>query len=264
MSILLDALKRSEEQRRLGHPPDIHSPSGEHSDLEPARRKWLWLVALALCAVAVAWFGWRYYQQAAVTAPPAATPGEASIPAGEIESAGAPTIEQSDGPTVGSGPRTPVESYTVESTTAGPGAGESTGESATSASAKADLNRSFTQFQAPAEADSASQQGQSPPKPAASTAGPRAAAKSPGRGQQQAAATEPISYWELPQGIRDSLPDLRITVLVYAEQPANRFVLMGGQRRVEKDQIQDGLVLEEIRREGAVFVYRNYRFLVEG
>jgi general secretion pathway protein B len=79
-----------------------------------------------------------------------------------------------------------------------------------------------------------------------------------------AAATEPITFWELPQGIRDSLPDLRITVLVFAERPEDRFVLIGGQRRVENDQIQDGLLLEEIRREGAVFTYRNYRFLVKG
>ena len=33
---------------------------------------------------------------------------------------------------------------------------------------------------------------------------------------------------------------------------------------VEKDSYQDGVILEEIRREGAVFLYRNYRFLVEG
>ena len=70
--------------------------------------------------------------------------------------------------------------------------------------------------------------------------------------------------WELPQGIRDSLPELHITVLVYAEDPQDRFVLVCGQRLVEKDSYQDGVILEEIRREGAVFLYRNYRFLVEG
>jgi len=67
----------------------------------------------------------------------------------------------------------------------------------------------------------------------------------------------------LPQDVRDSLPDLHITVLVYAEEPTERFVLIGGKRLVEKEQVGQGVVLEEIRREGAVFRYRNYLFQVK-
>ena len=83
-------------------------------------------------------------------------------------------------------------------------------------------------------------------------------------GSAPASASEPISFWELPQNVRDSLPELRITVLVYAERPEDRFVLIAGQRIVEKDRLDDGVQLAEIRRDGAVFEYRNYRFLVEG
>jgi general secretion pathway protein B len=68
----------------------------------------------------------------------------------------------------------------------------------------------------------------------------------------------------LPQGVRDSLPELRISVLVYAEQPQDRFLLVSGQRMVEKDEYEGGVVLDEIRRDGAVFLYRKYRFLVKG
>ena len=75
---------------------------------------------------------------------------------------------------------------------------------------------------------------------------------------------EPISYWELPQGVRDTLPEIRISVLVFAEDPGDRFVLSNGQRLVEKDELEGGLVLDEIRRDGAVFRYRKYRFLVKG
>jgi general secretion pathway protein B len=82
--------------------------------------------------------------------------------------------------------------------------------------------------------------------------------------EPQRAASEPITYWELPQGVRDSLPELRISVLVYAEQPQDRFLLMSGQRMVEKDEYEGGVVLDEIRRDGAVFLYRKYRFLVKG
>jgi general secretion pathway protein B len=68
----------------------------------------------------------------------------------------------------------------------------------------------------------------------------------------------------LPQGVRDNLPEIKITVLVYAEEPDDRFVLTNGQRLAEKDELQSGLVLDEIRRDGAIFLYRKYRFLVKG
>lgn len=73
-----------------------------------------------------------------------------------------------------------------------------------------------------------------------------------------------MSYWALPQGVRDSLPEFRITVLVFADNPADRFLLINGTRLKEKDELQSGVVLDEIRREGAVFRARNYRFLVRG
>ena len=80
----------------------------------------------------------------------------------------------------------------------------------------------------------------------------------------QPQATEPISFWELPQSVRDSLPELRITVLVYADRSEDRFLLMAGRRLFERDEFEPGIVLDEIRRDGAVFLYRNYRFLVKG
>ena len=57
---------------------------------------------------------------------------------------------------------------------------------------------------------------------------------------------------------------MRINVLVYAENPEDRFLLINGQRLVEKEELADGVVLDEIRRDGAVFLFRNYRFLVKG
>ena len=76
--------------------------------------------------------------------------------------------------------------------------------------------------------------------------------------------SEPISFWQLPQAMRDGLPEFKINVLVYAEKPEDRFLLINGQRLVEKEELTAGVVLDEIRRDGAVFRYRNYRFLVKG
>ena len=73
----------------------------------------------------------------------------------------------------------------------------------------------------------------------------------------------PISYWELPDAVRADIPEIKFSVLVYALKPADRFVLINGQRLGEGDTAQPGLVLKEIRRDGVVFSYRLYQFLVE-
>ena len=73
----------------------------------------------------------------------------------------------------------------------------------------------------------------------------------------------PIGYWDLPDSIRDVVPEIKFSVLVYAKDPADRFVLINGERMEEGDSPQSGLVVEEIGRDGVLFSYRLYRFLVE-
>jgi hypothetical protein len=220
------------------------------------------LVLLAVIVVIAAWFGWRQYRQpdsAPVSSSAAVSETTAAVIAEQARSAAA----EQPGEAVGQ--RTPVETFAPNG---GSGQGEdivTASESAPAALEKSQVNQSFTDFEAPPQPDAAAQQ--APLKTASSAVAgtPAQPLAQPSRSTQPpAAATEPITFWELPQGIRDGLPDLRITVLVFAERPADRFVLIGGQRRVENDRLQDDLVLEEIRRDGAVFTYRNYRFLVKG
>ncbi|NIP17056.1 MAG: GspB domain-containing protein, partial [Xanthomonadales bacterium] len=71
-----------------------------------------------------------------------------------------------------------------------------------------------------------------------------------------------ITYWQLPDSIRAELPEFRVRVMVYAERPEDRFILVNGQRLLEGDSLQPGLVVREIRRDGVVFSYRLYEFLV--
>ena len=73
----------------------------------------------------------------------------------------------------------------------------------------------------------------------------------------------PISYWELPDAIREEVPEIKFSVLVYAIDPADRFVLINGQRLVEGDNLMSGPVVKEIRRDGVIFSHRLYQFLVE-
>jgi len=283
MSILLDALRRSEEQRQLGKAPDIHASAGAGAAPRSSMQRWAALMLIAVVAITLAWFGLRQFQATqsedvseGETAPVAAE-SIASEPDAAAADPGSPAQSRSrdSAPLEVASQRTPVETLPAER---GRARADSTAAANDLEPRRARVNESFTTFEA---AQQAAEDSREPPvvaaaAPSASAPPPeRAETQTPGSptGQATPAAqsagaeprtTEPISFWALPQGIRDSLPELRITVLVYSERPQDRFVLVGGQRLVEKDQYQEGIVLEEIRREGAVFLYRNYRFLVEG
>ena len=272
MSILLDALRKSEEQRRLGKVPDINSPmASEQADSGPWRQWAVWGAAVAIAA-AVVWIGWQQFGTSD-TAPDATVEAAEAIGAGADGAAGIDQPAQAP-------PRDPSDSSakTAQRAPAQLPSGEQVSEVPVAAQEKtveprkARVNQSFTEFEASQQA--VAEQAPVEPPQEAQPALPAAEASTEATRDQPSAsaaprsaeprATEPISFWELPQKVRDSLPDLRITVLVYAERPEDRFVLLAGKRMVEKDPLADGVVLDEIRRDGAVFTYRNYRFLVKG
>lgn len=275
MSILLDALRRSEEQRRLGSTPSIHTDPGGGPAAGDAAYQWIPLSLIALSAIAMAWIGWQQYQRPAELAPGGAPAAVEQAAAGG-EDAGSPEnsgAAERAAPIPATSPvqrairRSPVETFTQDEESPQALPDMESGEVPQADAQRARISESVQTYQAESEPVRASQiQGE--PESAREAAGPvsepqarRSAAEDPAT---QRAASEPITYWELPQGVRDNLPELRITVLVYAEQPEDRFLLVGGQRLVEKDEYEDGVVLDEIRRDGAVFLYRNYRFLVKG
>jgi general secretion pathway protein B len=274
VSILLDALKKSEEQRRLGSAPTIHSEVAVDGRQSPAwRRRVVWLSVGAL-ALLVAWLA---------RGPLSPDPGEAAAPAVSGQRTGAlPPAEGNKapaGPESPTGARTAVESFAsgeAAAATADPGVA---GEGAESASQRrAELERSFRQFRAPppetaSTADVAAQVSgipdaepePAPAAPSAAVVADRSPSEAGGRTEPaKRRVPEPITYWELPQSVRDGLPELKISVLVYADEPDDRFLLVNGRRMVEKDSLPGGVELEEIRRNGAVFRYRNYRFIVRG
>ena len=61
MSILLDALKKSETQRQLGKTPTIHTAVEAPDAKRETEQQWIPLSMLALSAVAIAWFGWQQF-----------------------------------------------------------------------------------------------------------------------------------------------------------------------------------------------------------
>ncbi|MDT8449474.1 MAG: general secretion pathway protein GspB, partial [Wenzhouxiangellaceae bacterium] len=93
--------------------------------------------------------------------------------------------------------------------------------------------------------------------PEAAAAGP-SAATSPGDG-----LVNYVHPWELPQAQRAKLPKLNLTVHYYASEPADRFVLINGERYREGDRVQGGVKVHEIRRNGVLVEFGDYLVLIE-
>ena len=73
------------------------------------------------------------------------------------------------------------------------------------------------------------------------------------------AAPSVPSFGELSFATRKDLPALKLSMHVYAAQPAARFVLLNGAHLGEGDK-QDDLIVQEIRPDGVIFEFRGQRF----
>ena len=255
MSILLDALKKSEEQRQLGQAPDIHAASeSSPGHGVAASASWLPILLVVIAAVVIATFSWRQYREpeGPVAETVSEQPAVASRATGE-EISTAAKVEPAPASS------SPLATYTAPREEPAADDATSTGEDRQ----KRELAQSFNQFQSPPteEGPETSETrtvpaAQEPRTPVVPSTENRAEPTRPA-----ATGPQPVSFWELPQNVRDGMPELRITVLVYSDSPEDRFVLVSGRRLVEQDTLE-GVLLDEIRRDGAVFQYRNYRFLV--
>jgi len=67
---------------------------------------------------------------------------------------------------------------------------------------------------------------------------------------------------ELPQSIQQKLPAFAISTFLYSEDPGSRSVRINGQMMREGQYLSAGLKLEEIMQNGMIFSYQNYRFQV--
>ncbi len=67
---------------------------------------------------------------------------------------------------------------------------------------------------------------------------------------------------ELPLPVRQNLPDFLVSVFLYSDDPTSRLVRINGQMMKEGQYLNPGLKLEEIVPSGVIFSYQNYRFLI--
>ena len=274
MSLLLDALKKSEAQRRRGKAPavDLTTTPPSARSASPRKRWPMLLLPVVLLAAAGPWL-WpelssRLAGGRAVDGSGEQTPAARGEPQGTT--ATAPTSPDmtprraAPPPVAGAGRARKIETD------------------------EADVSE--TPAEASSEALSMAQQEDAPEplQPAAPALDLASDSKSVSRGAPQSrsdrqrpsaseteAEPEPepnpgpeprenfIRAWELPQARRGEFPDMKLTVHFYSEVPRDRFVLINGERYTEGQQVEPGVKLAEIRRRGAVVDFAGYRVLIE-
>jgi len=275
MSLILEALKKSEQQRRLGEAPTLGSPM-----LATRRKRSFLPLFAALIAIALG-AGWWLSRTAsdgagekplAEASPPAAAPAPdhapaartPAAPARDERGAAAANARNVDAPVAppdrarGANPAArmqteapPVLAQRQPAVPVGVAPGVKPAPTAPAATPPA------TPAPAPAPAQK--------PAPAAVDA-PVVPTPAPVATPAPAAAARPQqpalpSVWELPYATRKDLPELSLTMHVYSDDPHDRFVVIKGERRVEGDSLGDGLTLREIRPDGMVLEFKGQRFV---
>lgn len=273
MSILLDALKKSEAQRRLGETPTLQTNVSTDEGHNLNRQHWIPLALILLSAGIMTWTGIAQFRQD--DSLPASAELEGESPGVVVTQSGTEAIPASGSAAEpkarsarirppaqkGNAATTPVQDYvvndqppvsqvllpanrageTVETTSPKSDVAPdgSVGEAETEESRRVAHVEIETNASAPASSD------------------PAVAGQSAGQNDY---ALQTISYWQVPQSLREEMGEFRISVLVYAENPADRFLLVNGSRLREQEETDGGVRLEVIERDRAVFTYRNYRF----
>ena len=258
MSLILEALKKSEAERRLGRAPDLLTPAAMPV---PERRPWLWLwgvvfgLAAALIVVLVLW------ARSALDAPTARPPAPASA----------------------SAPAAPPPDTTIS---APPPAPAPVSRTPANAIANAPLPQdpdfaSTERESVPVPAHAIPLPPPTPPAPRQNTPSPPAQAQPvvtrPLSASLPAAASVPVTVpapepaptleplqhlATLPASLREGLPPLRLSMHVYDPDPAARFVLIDGKRYRQGDAIAPGILIDAIRPDGVAIAHGQQRFLL--
>lgn len=74
------------------------------------------------------------------------------------------------------------------------------------------------------------------------------------------ASRQAVRLYELPSQVRDTLPRLSFSMLLYSKNADERRININGTRMREGEDVAPGLKLEEITPDGAVFNYQGHRF----
>lgn len=275
MSLILEALKKSEANRRLGQAPDLGTP------FTPSRRERspLWaLLVIILALGAGAW--WLFGRRAIAPVPVSGTPPVAAKPAATAASSAQASSHRTSPP----GP--PKQQPHVAQTTpandqqmwvAAQRSREGQARNATAHPRRMPRPAPASPPMAPRTQEPvvAAPATHSPaPAPTPMDAHARAPAPAPhpdaiARPQPHPDAPPPApgtpkldvpTYYDLPFATRKALPQLNLSMHVYTADPKQRFIMLDGSRLAEGDTTADNVTVREIRPDGVVLEFQGQRF----
>lgn len=271
MSYILDALRKSDQERQRGAAPTLLM--GQAAPVAPKQPAYLFygLLAAALLAagVAIGWLRpWQTEQappapKVAAPAPPAASvqqpaPARAEVPPAPVAqlqsapSAASIAPASSPAPAPATAPAPSVAPVHVPAPAPARAAAPAAAPLAAAAPVKT---------QSPPSA-----RVEAPSKP--QDAGTAVASKAPAAPERPPAmpAAEPapaqnvIALSELPLALQQELPPMTISVHAYSGNPKDRLVGINNRMMREGETVAPGLKLEQITPEGMIFGYKGYSF----
>ena len=269
MSYILEALRRAEAERQRGAVPGLHAQpvwlvlagSGLAGPAD-ARRRWRWLLLIALAAAVLglaAGLGWWLKpapEGALVAGQPMPSPTLATLATTPATTPVSTALQRPPdaAPLVQVVPALPTAPG-LAVVAAEPKAAPPVEAAQRQAPGAAPVSPSGLAVAAPAHPGGvpAVPPPALPPRLSASAA-PLAPAPSP------ATDARLPTLAELPDALRRELQPLSLGGLVYAEQPAQRIVIVNGQVFHEGDKPLPDLLVQQIRLKSVVFGFRGQRF----
>lgn len=227
MSYILEALKKSEQERRIGAVPDLSVAQETVVRATPRWPRWL-LGALLLNASILLFVAWRIWdgRQPAVPPEPAAV-----APAAKAQ----PPVEDTN-KIVAVPPAVPApetEPARLPEPVSGPVAAAAVEKPAAVAQSMPDAQTVGPDLEPMPELDAA------------------------------AGAAAVVRWEDLPADERAGLPVPRIDVHVFASEPERRFVLIDLRKYLQGDSLDSGAVVEAILADGIVLSYQGRQYRVD-
>ena len=236
MSYILDALKKSEQQRQRGAAPSL--VAAQATDAAPRQPAGLLygLAVAALLVVGIAIGMLRPWQAAApalqsvaVKPPEAVVPPTPPAPAPATVEITIKTERQTPVPAPAAPPGLPPAGDAVK-----------------------------PQVPVPAAQTVPSKSAIAPQNKASSSAPERPAGARPADAAPERTLT---TFAELPASIQQEIPKLSILFHIHSGNPKDRLVGINDRTFREGDAVEPGLVLEQITPDGMILTYKGYRFL---
>lgn len=252
MSLILEALRKSEAERRRGLPPDLRS---ELPPPAPPGRRGLPAWGWAALAVAVAVFATWFWSGQPSGPDNVETPRSAAAAAGTEGS-----IPASAGDNSAASPETRLPARTPAQRVPPMEEAAATAATATETPLADAPPAAAQQPVAPAPPISVAQPARrdtpTPAAPAAvpTTAEPREAAQA-SLPAPPASDGRVLNIAELDPGTRQALPPLKLSMHLWNEDPAHRFVILDGRRLAEGDRIGEASIVR-IERDGVLLQWQ--------